>query len=163
MLNDPFIRKKVFSLIKKRIIDAKIGVIKVHGNYSIISGDPYSLCQSMFGMEVTGLLNGGEIYNKYWLDSGAEKVVCFRAPMTCHNNIRLMRVAGADEMRHWYQYMTTCTILNSWDTATHALNGADKDGDLVLLTDNETLLRNTKELPAIMCVQRRARKCIASE
>lgn len=152
MLNDPFIRKKVFSLIKKRIIDAKIGVIKVHGNYSIISGDPYSLCQSMFGMEVTGLLNGGEIYNKYWLDSGAEKVVCFRAPMTCHNNIRLMRVAGADEMRHWYQYMTTCTILNSWDTATHALNGADKDGDLVLLTDNETLLRNTKELPAIMCV-----------
>ena len=40
MINDPFVRKKVLSLIKKRIDDAKIGVIKVHGNYSIVSGDP---------------------------------------------------------------------------------------------------------------------------
>ncbi len=163
MIHDPFIKKKVFALIKKRITDAKIGVIKVHGNFSIISGDPYSLCQSIFGLPVTGLLRAGEIYNKYWLDSGAEKVVCFRAPMTCHNNIRLMNVANSDKTLYWYQYMTTCTILNSWDTATHALNGADKDGDLVLLTDNETLVNNTVELPAIMCAQRRAKKCIATE
>jgi hypothetical protein len=59
--------------------------------------------------------------------------------------------------------MTTCTILNSWDTTTHALNGADKDGDIVLLTDNEILIQNTVELPAIMCVQRKARKCVPTE
>ena len=163
MIEDPFVRKKIYALIKKRIIDAKIGVIKVHGNYSIISGDPYSLCQSIFGLPVTGLLRSGEIYNKYWLDCGADRVACFRAPMTCHNNIRLMHVASGDELQHWYQYMQTCTILNSWDVATQALNGADKDGDLVLLTDNKVLVENTIELPAIMCVQRRARKCIASE
>lgn len=126
MLNDPFIKKKIYSLIKKRITDAKIGVIKVHGNFSIISGDPYSLCQSIFGLPVTGLLKAGELYNKYWLDSGAKKVACFRAPMTCHNNIRLMNVANSDKTVYWYRYMTTCTILNSWDTTAHALNGADK-------------------------------------
>lgn len=69
-------------MIRKRIKDAKVGVIKVSGNYSIISGDPYSLCQSMFGLEVTGLLKAGELYNKYWIDKGAEYVSCFRAPMT---------------------------------------------------------------------------------
>lgn len=163
MLDDPFIRKKVLALIKKRITDAKIGVIKVHGNFSIISGDPYALCQSIFNLPVTGLLGSGEIYNGYWVNEGAEKVVCFRAPMTCHNNIRLMHVADNDQVRYWYQYMNTCTILNAWDTATHALNGADKDGDLVLLTDNKTLVENTVELPAIMCAQRRAKKCIATE
>ena len=163
MMNDPFIKKKIYSLIKKRITDAKIGVIKVHGNYSIISGDPYSLCQSMFGLEVTGLLSSGEVYNKYWLDVGADRLACFRAPMTCHNNIRLMHVGRTQEMQYWYQYMKTCTILNSWDTATHALNGADKDGDLVLLTDNPVLVNNLRELPALMCVQRKAKKIVPTE
>lgn len=163
MMNDPFVKKKIYALIKKRITDAKIGVIKVHGNYSIISGDPYSLCQSIFGLPVTGLLNSGEVYNKYWLDCGSDRLACFRAPMTCHNNIRLMRVGKSDEMRYWYRYMTTCTILNSWDTATHALNGADKDGDLVLLTDNSVLVNNLRELPALMCVQRKARKVVPTE
>lgn len=127
MWNDPFVRATVRSMIKKRVNDAKLGVIQVHGNYSIISGDPYSLCQSMFGLEVTGLLKAGEIYSKYWLDEGVEEVVCFRAPMTCHNNIRKQRVAGTDEMKEFYKYMTTVTIFNSWDTSAHALNGADKD------------------------------------
>lgn len=126
MINDPFVRKKVLSLIRKRIDDAKIGVIKVHGNYSIVSGDPYSLCQSIFGLPVTGLLKAGEIYNKYWIDNKTEKVACFRAPMSCHNNIRLMRLSSSSEARYWYRYMNTCTLLNSWDTACAALNGMDE-------------------------------------
>lgn len=126
MINDPFVRKKVLSLIRKRIDDAKIGVIKVHGNYSIVSGDPYSLCQSIFGLPVTGLLKAGEVYNKYWIDSKTEKVACFRAPMSCHNNIRLMRLSSSSEAKYWYRYMNTCTLLNSWDTACAALNGMDE-------------------------------------
>ena len=126
MMGDPYVQSSIYSMIKKRIDDAKVGVLNVHGNYSIICGDPFALCQSMFGMPVTGLLKAGEIYNKYWLDSGAEKLACFRAPMTSHNNIRLMKPHQSDEATHWYQYMTTCTLLNCWDTATHALNGADK-------------------------------------
>lgn len=163
MINDPFVRNRIYQMIRKRIKDAKIGVIKVAGNYSIISGDPYSLCQSMFGLEVTGLLKAGELYNKYWIDKGAEYVTCFRAPMTCHNNLTKLKVAKTNDMKYWYRYMTTCTILNSWDTTTHATNGADKDGDMYLLTDNKVLVENTLNLPAIMCVQRKADKKVIEE
>lgn len=163
MMHDPFVRKKIFAMIKKRITDAKIGVLKVHGNYSIISGDPYALCQSMFGLEVTGLLKAGEIYNRYWLDDGADKLACFRAPMTSHNNIRLVTVSRNEDAQRWYQHMTTCTILNAWDTISPALNGCDFDGDLVMLTDNKVLVENLVELPAIMCVQRKAKKCVPTE
>lgn len=163
MINDPFVRNRIYQMIRKRIKDAKIGVIKVAGNYSIISGDPYSLCQSMFGLEVTGLLKAGELYNKYWIDKGAEYVLCFRAPMTCHNNLTKLKVAKTNDMKYWYRYMTTCTILNSWDTTTHATNGADKDGDMYLLTDNKVLVENTLNLPAIMCVQRKADKKVIEE
>lgn len=163
MLNDPFVRNNIYQLIRNRINEAKVGVLKVHGNYSIVSGDPYSLCQHIFDLPVTGLLKAGEIYNKYWSDCGAKKLACFRAPMTCHNNIRAVRPNHSEEAAYWYRYMNACTIFNSWDTAAHALNGMDKDGDLVMLTDNEVLVDKLIELPALMCAQRRAQKKIVCE
>lgn len=163
LYEDPFVKRKIYQMIRKRINDAKIGVIKIHGNYSIVSGDPYSLCQSIFGLPVTGLLKSGEIYNKYWIDRETEEAVCFRAPMTCHNNIRRVRFGSSEETRHWYRDMTTCTIFNSWDTSAHALNGMDKDGDLVMITDNSVLVGQHRPTPALMCVQRKAGTKIVTE
>lgn len=74
--------------------------------------------------------------------------------MTCHNNIKVLRFRNTDEMQHWYRYMNTVTILNSWDTTTHSLNGADMDSDQVLTTDNHTILGAIQELDAIVCVQK---------
>lgn len=163
MVDDPFVQSTIYQLIRNRINEAKVGVLKVHGNYSIVSGDPYTLCQSIFGLELTGLLKDGEIYNQYWADRGADRLACFRAPMTCHNNIRLVRPADNEQVRYWYQYMTTCTIFNSWDTAASALNGCDFDGDLVMLTDNKVLVNKLQPLPALMCAQRRATKRVPTE
>lgn len=123
MVGDPYIKNAIYQLIKGRITEAKVGVLKVHGNYSIVCGDPYTLCQSIFGLELTGLLKAGQIYNEYWADVGSEKLACYRAPMTCHNNIRLVRPQDNAAVRYWYQYIHTGTVFNSWDTATAALNG----------------------------------------
>ena len=127
MIDDPYIRSQIYRMIKKRIQQAKIGVLKVQGNFAIIGGDPYSLCQSMFGLEVTGLLKRGECHHQFWRDLNVDNIVCFRAPMTSHNNIRKLEVVDNDETRHWYRYIKTCMLLNSWDTTCEALNGADKD------------------------------------
>lgn len=163
MLNDPYVQSKIYQTIKNRIGEAKVGVLKVHGNYSIVCGDPYALCQHIFGLPVTGILKAGEIYNKYWCDLGVERLACYRAPMTCHNNIRLVHPHRSEDASHWYQYMTTCTLFNAWDTAAHALNGMDKDGDLVMLTDNSVLVDKLTPLPALMCVQRKAEKRVVTE
>lgn len=163
MIDDPFIQSAIYQSIRNRINEAKVGVLKVHGNYSIVSGDPFALCQSIFGLKVTGLLKSGEIYNQYWADIGSEKLACYRAPMTCHNNIRLVHPASNDDVRYWYRYMKTCTIFNAWDTASAALNGMDYDGDLVMLTDNDVLVRKLKPQPALMCAQRKAEKRISTD
>lgn len=82
MMDDPHVRRRIYHMIERRIQDAKIGVVDVHGNYSILCGDPYALCQSAFGLPVTGLLRAGQLYSRYWVDAGAEYVAAFRAPMT---------------------------------------------------------------------------------
>lgn len=163
MMNDPYVQGQIRGMIRKRIDNAKVGVLKVPANYALVSGDPYSLCQSIFGLEVTGLLKAGQIYAKYWIDKGVDKIVCFRAPMTSHNNIRLMNVVHNEIMDEFYKYMTTPTIFNSWDTCADAMNGFDKDGDCLIDTDFPLLVDTTEELPAIICVQRKAPKCIPTE
>lgn len=163
MMNDPFVQSRIYQTIKNRIDRAKVGVLDVHGNYSMISGDPYTLCQSIFGLPCTGLLKAGEVYNRYWADVGSEKLACFRAPMTTHENIRGVTIPQDPMADYWYQYMNTVTIFNSWDTATSALNGADFDGDLVFLTDNRVLVDNLRPLPTLMCVQRKAQQKVVTE
>lgn len=163
MINDPFVRRKIWNMIVKRIEMAKRGAIKVNANFAMISGDPYALCQSIFGLKITGLLKSGEIYHKYWIDKGSTEVSCFRAPMTCHNNIRRMKLNKSNEARHWYRYIQTASILNCWDTACDAMNGADKDGDTNMDTDNPIIVKNTLNSPTIVCMQRRAEKVIPTE
>ena len=163
VLDDAFVQNSIYQLIRNRINEAKVGVLNVHGNYSIIGGDPYLLCQNMFGLEKTGLLKAGEIYNQYWADVGADKLACFRAPMTCHNNIRLVHPADSEDVRYWFRHIKTATIFNGWDTALAALNGADLDGDIVMLTDNDVLVRKLQPLPALMCAQRKATKRISND
>lgn len=125
LINDSYLQYVVYNTIRNRINEAKVGVLNVHGNYSIVSGDPYALCESIFGMETVGLLGRGEIYNKYWSDRWTNELACFRAPMTAENNIRRVKPVSNFETTYWYRYMDTCTIFNAWDTASMALNGMD--------------------------------------
>lgn len=130
MIHDPYIRDRIYNMIKKKIRQAKIGVLKVRGNFAIIGGDPYSLMQSIFGLPVTGLLHAGECWHKHWLDRGVSEVCCFRAPMTSKYNVRKLKVVGTPDMTYWYRYINTCMLLNSWDSTKEALNGADCDKTL---------------------------------
>ena len=127
MLNDPYVYSKIKHNITNRIDRAKMGVLPVRGNFSIISGDPYLLCEYVFGFEPTGLLKKGEFYSKFWNDKDVKEVAGFRAPMTSMNNIVIRKIVNNDEVNKWYKYMDTVTIFNCWDCTCHAINGADFD------------------------------------
>lgn len=163
MINDPFIRRKIWNMIKSRIEMGERGAIRIDANFAMISGDPYALAQSMFGLEVTGLLKAGEMYHKYWLDKGSTEISCFRSPMTAHSNIRRLKLADSEVISHWYQYLKTAIVCNAFDSMCEATNGSDKDGDTFMCTDNPIILKNTKNSKTIICVQRKAKKKIPTE
>jgi hypothetical protein len=163
MMKDPYVIDRINKMIKKKINNAKIGKLLVNGNYQFVSGDPYALMQHVFGLEVTGLLEAKEVYSKYWNDKeDAEELVCFRSPMTSHNNIRKMKRINNDTVNYWYRHMDTIFIINNKDTFCMAMNGCDFDGDAIYSTNNKVLLRKYVELLAIQCVQRKAQKQIVT-
>lgn len=164
---DPYVVDTLRYMLRKAQRLAKIGKLKIHGNYTVISGDPFAFCQSIFKCNVPddekGLLKAGEIYSKYWIDDSngeGKRVVCFRAPMSCHNNIRAMNVVHNEDIDYWYQYMSTVNIINCHDMFYPAENGADNDGDTILTTDNKILLNKWRNEPAILCVQKKGQKSI---
>lgn len=163
MINDPYVQNRIRFFIKKRISQAKTGVVKVRGNFQVLSGDPYALCQSMFRMPVTGLLKSGEAYSRFWNDRDVKRVACFRAPMSQMANIRCMDINSSDECKNWYRYMKTVFILNVWDNTDAALNGADNDGDLCFSTDNHILIDKWVDEPTVLCVQKKGEKKIPTE
>lgn len=163
MMKDPYVIDRINKMIKKKINNAKIGKLLVNGNYQLVSGDPYALMQHVFGLEVTGLLEAKEVYSKYWNDKeDAEELVCFRSPMTSHNNIRKMKRINNDTVNYWYRHMDTIFIINNKDTFCMAMNGCDFDGDAIYSTNNKVLLRKYVELLAIQCVQHKAQKQIVT-
>lgn len=167
LINDKYVIDRINVLISKKIQDAKIGILKAKGNYAIVVGDPYALCQKIFDLDIKneeyGLLKAGEIYHKFWLDKNVDEVVCFRAPMSCHNNIRKMKISKSEDANYWYRYCSNLIMLNCHDSFCHALNGCDKDSDILYTSNNIMLSDNYKPTPTIICVQKSAEKLIVTE
>lgn len=163
MIDDPYIYSKIRNMIQKRIREAKIGVLDVHGNFQIISGDLVALCENMFGRAPQGILKSGEIYSRYWADQNVKQVVCYRAPMSNAHSVLTQNVSYSNEAAYWFRYIDSCIVVNSQDTMPMALNGFDFDGDLLFTTNNPVLLRTHKNLPALNCIQYKAAKKAVTE
>ena len=164
MNDDPFVRSHVHRMIKKRIQDAKTGVIRTQGCFQIASGDIFGFMEFAFGMDnPKGLLKSNEFYSNYWSEKGINKIAGFRAPMTCHENIKIMNLKHTEDMLYWYKYMNNVLIFNAWDCSAHTLNGLDKDGDQVFSTCSEVILNGIIESDPIVCMQSSALKVIPSD
>ena len=163
LINDPYIRSRIERMIQKKIRLAKISTIDVDGNFALISGDPYAMCEDIFGLKVKGLLQAGEIYHKFWQDKNVDEVVCMRAPMCAHFNIVKQKIKYDSDADYWFRHIKDCIILNSWDTLRIAESGADCDGDILFTTNNKILVDKHRQLPALDCQQRKAPKTIPTE
>lgn len=162
-IDDPFVKSRILKNISKKIDRTKKGKIAINANYAMICGDPFALCQSIFGLEITGLLKAGEVYHKYWIDKGAEEIACFRAPMIACNNIKKLKLTKSETAADWFRYIKTACILNAFDSTAEACAGADFDGDTFYCTNEPIILANTKALPTIISIQGKAPKTIPTE
>lgn len=163
IINDKYIRSRIEKMIAKSIKDAKIGVLQFHGNFQIITGDPYCLAESIFGLPKNGLLKSGEGYSKYWVDRGVELVTAFRAPMIVQNNVGQLKIMHNEEIDYWYQYIKSTIVLNNFSDICIRECGCDYDGDTFMTTDNEVLVKKYRHLPAIDCVSKSPEKIIPTE
>lgn len=142
VFQDNYIRKKIYSFIETQIKLAKLGRIMIRGNYQMMIADPYALCESIFGLEVKGLLDKKNIYSKWWNDRNVKTIDCCRSPLVCQEEHNIINVYNDSKCEDWYQYIESGIIYNIWDLSTIIHSDSDYDGDIVFSTDNNIIINN---------------------
>ena len=140
ILNDVYVRNRIYKSIHKKINQIKIGKLLVEGSYEFAMVDPYMLCEYIFRENddeiPKGLLKAGQLWQKRWVDKGAKEVSLMRSPLVSPHENQLLEVYTDDKCNNWFSTIKSGVILNGWDTTLMRASDGDSDGDLLLTTDN---------------------------
>lgn len=151
LINDKYIKKKVYDLIKRKIKHGCLGEILVDGNFQTIVSDPFAMMQHVCGMEVTGLLKKNEYFSNYWNQKGIQIVDSMRAPLTFRSEHVILNLRNDDVVNFWYKHSYSGIIVNIHGNETVRWAGSDFDFDILATTSNETIINSvyTDELPVV--------------
>jgi hypothetical protein len=150
LIDDKWIKRKIYSLMKKKIRNGCLGQILVDGNFQVLVSDPYAQIQHVCGhKKVTGLLSSKEYYSNYWNNKGVKTVDSMRAPLTYRSEHVLLHLQKSKELDFWYKYNTTGIIVNVHGHETMNWAGSDFDMDIIATTSDKNIIKGvyTDELP----------------
>lgn len=151
VLNDKYIREKIYNLIRKRIERGCLGEIIVDGNFQTLVSDPYAFMQHACGhKEVTGLLKTNEYYCNYWNKKNITVVNSMRAPLTYRSEHVKLNLVNREEHKEWYKYCADSgVIVNVHGHETLNWAGSDYDMDIIATTSQNNIINSifSDELP----------------
>jgi len=142
LINDKFIKTKIYNLIKTKIDNGCMGSIILEGNNQTIVSDPYAMMEYLCGQEVKGLLESNRYYSNYWNEKGVTEVVGMRPPLTYRSECVKMQLDNAEEQKFWYRYSYGGIIVNVHGHETDNWAGSDFDFDFLSTTSN-TIVRKS--------------------
>jgi len=151
MLNDPHIQRYLKSLIKKKINDFKCGKIWIEGSFKFLVPDLIMLCEWIGGLEPIGALREGEMYAKNQNGNCIGEHVLERNPHISSSESVILKGIDDNLLDRYCGELANTLMINGYDITTARLSGADFDGDLVLLTNNEIIIKgvNRNVVPII--------------
>lgn len=145
ILNDDYVRRKIYQMIDKKINLMKIGKLFVEGSYDFAIPDLYALAEHAFGLEVKGLLKRGQSWNRRWVEKGSYKVAMMRSPLVAPAENQTREIYNDERCMEWYKHIQSGMIMSIWDLGMILCSDADYDGDLLMTSDNPYLVESVYE------------------
>lgn len=134
-----------FDLIRSIKNDMKRGRILIHGNYSVLFGNPIEMLESSIGIfNGKSQIGVGNIYNKNF--SFNQTILGSRSPHVCASNIYLATNIYNAEIEKYFNLSKQIVAVNSInEPLLDRFSGCDFDSDTCLLTDNQILINAAKK------------------
>ena len=149
-LNPEFCKTRVYynfmrDLIRAYIKNARCGHIMVHGNYSVMFGNPYEML-----LHTIGKFNGDPelpVGCVHSINFDYDQVLfASRSPHICAGNIWLPRNVADEHLDKYFNLTPQILCMNSIKEATLDRNsGSDYDSDSCCITDNKFLVQIAKK------------------
>lgn len=144
LLQDPYVRKKIYESIESKITAAKISRLWVRGNYQFMVSDLYLQCEYIFEIKnPKGLLGRNDYYCDFWNRKGVSKVLVCRSPLVDFSELNVINLVKNGNIKYWFKYQNTGLIYNGFNTDTIRHSDSDFDGDIVFSTDNKMMVENS--------------------
>ena len=154
--SDCFAQTKLYRDFAKAILDAfkknlRCGHILVHGNYSVLCGNPVEmLMQSIGRFSGNPVMEPNTVHSTYFAEG--EELLGSRSPHVTMGNVLLTKNVRCEGINRYLNPTPEIVYINSInENILERLSGADFDSDTIMLTNNEIMLqaakRNYKHFP----------------
>lgn len=150
MLQEPGVRAHLLSLASKYIDEMKCGKLWIKSCFRLFVPDLILFLEQAGGLEPHGCLRQGECYTRSHGAPQEGTLLIERNPHICRSEHTLMNAVNPAQAERYCSQLNNVCMVNRWDLTAQRLNGADFDGDLVLVVDNEIMRSGVDPSAAIV-------------
>lgn len=154
MMKEEGIRNYLTNMLRKRIDEMKCGKLYLDACFRFLSPDLVGLMEHIGGLKVTGVLEGNEFYTNSGYKEYRGEYLIERNPHLSHSEHVVLTAKNDEVVNRWFGHLSNVCIVNSKSLTAQRLNGADYDGDLVLVVDEPTMLAGVeRDIPITMDIE----------
>ena len=157
MLKETGVKQYVASLLEKSRNDLKCGKLWLKSTFKFLVPDPIFLLEHMGGLKTNGCLAADEFFSGGTSGPLSGEHLIERNPHICRSEHVILKGACPEPLQRYAGHLANTCIINAKSITAQRLNGADFDGDLVLVIDHPVMLRGVdRSVPIVLDTQDKA-------
>lgn len=157
MIKEVGVRQHVSSLLDKAINEMKCGKLYLKSCFKFLAPDLLMLMQHIGGLEPTGCLAADEFFTFNNAGQMNGEFLIERNPHICKSEHVVLRAVNNEMTDKYFSHLPNVCIVNGHSITPQRLNGADYDGDLVLVVDDETMMKGVhRDVPIVIDIEDKA-------
>lgn len=139
ILKEYEVRRYIISSAKKYANDMKCGKLWVDGAFKFLVPDLIMLMQHIGKLPVTGCLEADEFYGHDINGTILGERVIERNPHICHSEHTILKGVSNKYTKKYFKHLDNICMINCKSIVPQKINGADFDGDLVFVINNDII------------------------
>lgn len=140
MLQEPNVRGYLVSLMRKYMDDMKCGKLYLRSCFKFLVPDLMLALEHIGGLPRHGCLADGEFYASGRDGPTLGECAIERNPHICRSEHTVLRGVSSGELESYFSHLANVCMVNGKGIVMQRLQGADSDGDLVLVVQSDVVL-----------------------
>lgn len=157
MMYERNVRKYLRESVKKYIDGMKCGKLWMQACFKFLVPDLILLMEHIGGLPLRGSLEADEFYSRDIDGAFSGEYLIERNPHICKSEHALLRAVTTPDIIKYVGDLANICMVNCKSLIAQRLNGADFDGDLVLVLQNEIMQEGVhRDIPIVIDVEDKA-------
>lgn len=150
MLKEEGVRSYIIGLLEKYRDEFKCGKLWLKATFKFLAPDLIMLMEHIGGLEPKGCLDADEFYSFDRTGIMAGERLIERNPHISKSEHVVLKATNNQMLEDYCGHLTNVCIVNCKSITPQRLNGADFDGDLVIVIDEPTMMEGVDTNAAIV-------------